>query len=113
MNQTKIHHMNKHIAASAIILLLLVVGCSESASQREQASATSAPGADSVQLTQPNVENRRLPPGDVNQVAPALERYTQEQLYGQVWTRSGLSKRDRSIVTVAALIARSQNGGLH
>jgi 4-carboxymuconolactone decarboxylase len=48
----------------------------------------------------------------VNQVAPALERYTQEQLYGEVWTRPGLSQRDRSIVTVAALIARSQHEAL-
>ena len=113
MNQTKIHHMNKHIAASAIGLLLLVGGCSDPSAQSEQDSAMSAQTADSLQLTQPNVEDRRLSPGDVNQVAPALERYTQEQLYGKVWTRSGLSKRDRSIVTVAALIARGQNGGLH
>lgn len=40
--------------------------------------------------------------------APALERYTQDLLLGEVWKRPGLSPRDRSIVTVAVLIARNQ-----
>jgi 4-carboxymuconolactone decarboxylase len=105
--------MNKLLAASAVLLSLVVVGCSEPSTQGDQDPATDAQDTNSVQVAQPNVEDRRLPPRDVNQVAPALERYTQEQLYDQVWTRSGLSKRDRSIVTVATLIARGQNGGLH
>ena len=41
-------------------------------------------------------------------VAPALEQYTQDRLLGEVWKRTGLTPRDRSIVTVAALIARNQ-----
>jgi 4-carboxymuconolactone decarboxylase len=41
-------------------------------------------------------------------VSPALEAYTTDDLYGGVWQRPGLSARDRSIVTVAALIARNQ-----
>jgi 4-carboxymuconolactone decarboxylase len=41
-------------------------------------------------------------------VAPALEKYTQERLFGDVWKRPGLAPRDRSIVTLAALIARNQ-----
>lgn len=41
-------------------------------------------------------------------VAPALEKYTQDRLLGEVWKRPGLTPRDRSIVTVAALIARNQ-----
>src|SRR3954453_17263305 len=71
---------------------------------------------DSISATevdpQPHVERRRLSPDDVRQVAPALERYTQERLYGEVWKRPDLSPRDRSIVTVAALIARGQSGAL-
>jgi 4-carboxymuconolactone decarboxylase len=46
--------------------------------------------------------------GDVSQVAPALAAYTQDRLLGDVWKRPGLAPRDRSIVTVAALIARNQ-----
>ena len=45
---------------------------------------------------------------DVRMVAPALEKYTQGRLLGDVWNRPGLSARDRSIVTLAALIARNQ-----
>jgi 4-carboxymuconolactone decarboxylase len=45
---------------------------------------------------------------DVRQVAPALAAYTQNRLLGDVWKRPGLAPRDRSIVTLAALIARNQ-----
>ena len=45
---------------------------------------------------------------DVRMVAPALERYTQGTLLGDLWKRPGLASRDRSIVTLAALIARDQ-----
>src|SRR5437763_1573372 len=62
--------------------------------------------AASAQAQQPDVGARRLSPGDVRAVAPALEKYTQERLYSEVWKRPGLSPRDRSIVTVTALIAR-------
>jgi 4-carboxymuconolactone decarboxylase len=44
----------------------------------------------------------------VQRVAPALDRYTQKGLLGDVWKRPGVSMRDRSIVTLAALIARDQ-----
>ena len=46
--------------------------------------------------------------GDVRMVAPALEKYAQERLLGDVWKRPALAPRDRSIVTFAALIARNQ-----
>jgi 4-carboxymuconolactone decarboxylase len=45
---------------------------------------------------------------DVRAVAPALEKYAQGVVLGDLWKRPGLSPRDRSIVTVAALIARDQ-----
>jgi 4-carboxymuconolactone decarboxylase len=45
---------------------------------------------------------------DVRSVAPALDKYTQDRLLGDVWKRPGLNSRDRSIVTLAALIARDQ-----
>src|SRR4051812_49068894 len=45
---------------------------------------------------------------DVRSVAPALEKYTQERLLGEVWKRPALSARDRSIVTLAVLVARNQ-----
>jgi 4-carboxymuconolactone decarboxylase len=42
---------------------------------------------------------------DVRSFAPALNKYTQDRLLGDVWKRPGLNPRDRSIVTLAALIA--------
>jgi 4-carboxymuconolactone decarboxylase len=45
---------------------------------------------------------RRGPYADV---APALDEITQEVLFGQVWERSALTKRDRSLITVATLVA--------
>ena len=41
-------------------------------------------------------------------VSPALARYESDVLYGRVWARPDPSKRDRSIVTLAALITRGQ-----
>ncbi len=49
---------------------------------------------------------------DVQAVSPALARYTQQGLLGEVWKRPGLSPRDRGIVTVATLVARGQTADL-
>jgi 4-carboxymuconolactone decarboxylase len=62
-----------------------------------QAAATTIEGA----KTMPTTENIRA-------VAPALEQYAKGVVLGDLWKRPGLSARDRSIVTVAALIARDQ-----
>jgi 4-carboxymuconolactone decarboxylase len=37
--------------------------------------------------------------------APKLIELTDKVLFGDVWERPGLSKRDRSLITVAALVA--------
>jgi 4-carboxymuconolactone decarboxylase len=34
-----------------------------------------------------------------------LAGYTEDILFGEVWERPGLSKRDRSLITVATLVA--------
>src|SRR6266851_6079518 len=44
---------------------------------------------------------------DSRMVAPALEKYAQGPVE-ELWKRPGLTPRDRSIVTIAALIARNQ-----
>ncbi len=38
-------------------------------------------------------------------IAPKLVQLTDDVLFGDVWERSDLSKRDRSLITVAALVA--------
>jgi 4-carboxymuconolactone decarboxylase len=50
----------------------------------------------------------RVTPDDVRMVAPTLDKYAQDRLLGDVWKRPGLARRDRSIATLAALIARNQ-----
>ncbi len=41
----------------------------------------------------------------VRTLAPKLVDLTEKVLFGDVWERPGLSKRDRSLITVAALVA--------
>lgn len=43
--------------------------------------------------------------GRLADFAPKLSQLTQEVLFGDIWERPGLSKRDRSLITVAALVA--------
>lgn len=38
-------------------------------------------------------------------IAPKMAELTDNVLYGDIWERPGLSKRDRSLVTITALIA--------
>jgi 4-carboxymuconolactone decarboxylase len=44
----------------------------------------------------------------IGDFAPKLAEITDDVLYGDIWERPQLSKRDRSIVTVAALIAMNR-----
>jgi len=44
--------------------------------------------------------------------APALVSFTDDVLFGQLWTRPELSPRDRSLVTVAALATAGNTGQL-
>jgi 4-carboxymuconolactone decarboxylase len=81
--------------AAAIISFCLFAGASAVAGQ------ASTEGAKTM-----------LTPEDVRAVAPALEGYAQKFVHGDLWKRPGLSPRDRSIVTVAALIARNQTAEL-
>jgi 4-carboxymuconolactone decarboxylase len=41
----------------------------------------------------------------LRQFAPKLIELTEKVVFGDVWERPGLSKRDRSLITVAALVA--------
>jgi len=83
--------MKLHSAAIALISLIVI----SSACAEETAAAMTG-------------SKPMLTYEDVRKVAPALEAYTRDRLLGDVWKRPGLSPRDRSIVTLAALIARNQ-----
>jgi 4-carboxymuconolactone decarboxylase len=48
----------------------------------------------------------------IEAVAPKLSELSANVLFGDVWERPGLSKRDRSLITVAALIAMNREAVL-
>ena len=48
----------------------------------------------------------------MQEVAPQLAKITADVLFGDVWERPGLSKRDRSLITVAMLTAMYRSGQL-
>lgn len=41
-------------------------------------------------------------------IAPKMAELTDDVLYGDIWERPGLSKRDRSLATVSALVAMNR-----
>jgi 4-carboxymuconolactone decarboxylase len=49
---------------------------------------------------------------DMQAIAPHLADLTANVLFGDVWERPGLSKRDRSLITVAVLTALYRTGQL-
>jgi len=46
---------------------------------------------------------------ELAEVAPAFVEMTDRILYGEVWERPGLSKRDRSMLTVASLMTANRH----
>jgi len=48
------------------------------------------------------------PSADIQEVTPQLYAYTTNLLFGEVWKRNELSPRDRSLITIAALVASGQ-----
>ena len=52
------------------------------------------------------------PRDTMRQISPKLESLTEDVLFGDVWERPELSKRDRSLITVAVLQALYRTGQL-
>jgi 4-carboxymuconolactone decarboxylase len=46
---------------------------------------------------------------ELSEVAPGFVEMTDRILYGEVWERGGLSKRDRSLLTVASLMTANRH----
>lgn len=81
----------KGLLAAAAAIPLVLMGCAQPESQVVTSGTNSR---------------------DVSSVSPALEEYRQNLVEGDLWQRPNLSPRDRSAVTLAALIARNQTSGL-
>jgi 4-carboxymuconolactone decarboxylase len=52
-------------------------------------------------LEEPKVTVHRM----IGEFAPKLTEITEQVLFGDVWERPSLSKRDRSLITVSTLVA--------
>jgi 4-carboxymuconolactone decarboxylase len=50
-------------------------------------------------------QSSQNPLDPVRDVAPKLVELTEQVIFGDIWERSELSKRDRSLITVASLVA--------
>lgn len=63
-------------------------------------------------MSKPDPPQSALTFEEIRMVSPALEKYTLGAIVGNLWKRPNLSPRDRSIVTLSALIARNQTTGM-
>ncbi|MDE1157225.1 MAG: carboxymuconolactone decarboxylase family protein [Neorhizobium sp.] len=68
------------------------------------ASAMAATGGAAVAEAEKR-RNPRVAPSAVYDVAPGLGHFTDDVLFGDVWKRAELAPRDRSLVTVSAIIS--------
>jgi len=82
--------------------MLLVGALSVPAAAQEATSPAPAASANAPATQQ--TQAQRL----MGDIAPKLADLTDTVLFGDVWARPGLSPRDRSLVTVSALIAMNR-----
>ena len=60
----------------------------------------------------PGEQRPSVAPKNMQNLTPALADYTDNVLFGDVWRRPGLALRDRSLVTVAVLVATGKTAQL-
>jgi 4-carboxymuconolactone decarboxylase len=65
-------------------------------------------GANATQTNMPATANSSRAQQLLGDVSPKLAELTDTVLFGDIWERPGLSKRDRSLVTVSALVAMNR-----
>lgn len=91
----------KMLVSRSAPVLVVSIGCAFAApaalAQQRGPATVAAPAA------QATTAQRMF--GDIS---PKLADLTDKVLFGDVWERPGLSKRDRSLVTVSALIAMNR-----
>jgi 4-carboxymuconolactone decarboxylase len=96
--------MKKLVAGSlATGAMMLFGGMVTLAHAQGSSSSTPAPAPAAPGSAQPTRAQQLM--GDI---APKLAELTDNVLFGDVWQRPGLSKRDRSLVTVSALVAMNR-----
>ena len=87
------------IGIASILAVLVGMSSSAQTQQTKEAPAMAKTGQTRAQQLM----------GDI---APKLAELTDNVLFGDVWERPGLAKRDRSLVTISALIAMNRSDQL-
>jgi 4-carboxymuconolactone decarboxylase len=85
--------------------LVFTVVCAAFAPLAGAQAQTARPPANPVVVAPAQATPAQRMFGDIS---PKLAELTDKVLFGDVWERPGLSKRDRSLVTVSALIAMNR-----
>jgi len=78
--------------------------------QNTPGAAASAPASTPASTPTPPAAGTQQTPAQrlMGDIAPKLADLTDNVLFGDVWARPGMSKRDRSLVTISALIAMNR-----
>lgn len=71
-------------------------------------ASVSVMAASSSPSHRPHIKTTAAPASPLQAVSPALAHYRDDIVEGDLWNRAGLSPRDRSVVTICALIANNQ-----
>jgi 4-carboxymuconolactone decarboxylase len=103
MQTGKLGTTAKAIAASLVATAAVALAGAGSTPAHAQGSPSGPPAATPAAAARQTPAQRLM--GDV---APKLAELTDTVLFGDVWERPGLSKRDRSLATVSALIAMNR-----
>lgn len=83
------------------------------APRRDQSPTPAVTQPQAAQAPTPSGSGSRRPSGPLQQrLAPGLAMLTDDVLYGDVWRRGELSLRERSLVTIASLIATGKTAQL-
>ena len=92
----------KKLAAHYLATIVMLAAGAAAPALAQGTPAASAPPAPAAGTQQTRAQQLM---GDI---APKLAELTDNVLFGDVWARPGLSQRDRSLVTVSALIAMNR-----
>jgi 4-carboxymuconolactone decarboxylase len=87
------------LAAAIAIAACLAMAPAQAHSQAPRAEAATA-----AKPAPPQTPAQRM----YGDIAPKFAEITDKVLYADVWERPGLSKRDRSLITVSALVAMNR-----
>lgn len=94
----------QRLSATAFITLSLALTGGLATKTNAQNDTTTMPAkTNSITAKQPTRAQQLM--GDI---APKMAELTDDVLFGDVWQRPQLSKRDRSLITVSALVAMNR-----